>query len=96
MELTIILAADGIGFVNDDPIQEYESKRMLQLLKQYRRCFNANSFTAAGIKDGQSTVTLDIAGAAATTQCSNCEIAKDPENNDLQQLGANVVVQLQA
>ena len=29
--------------------------------------YNTNSFTAGNAKDGQSTVTLDIGGGAATT-----------------------------
>ena len=45
------------------------------------------------IKDGQSTVTLDIGGGAATTAMFKLvRSANDPENNDLSAVGANVIV----
>ena len=55
--------------------------------------YNTNSFTAGNAKDGQSTVTLDIGGGAATTHMFKLvRSAMTSENNDLSAVGANVIV----
>jgi hypothetical protein len=81
---------DGIGFVNDNPQQEYVIKADAAVTQA-----NTNSFTATDNKDGQSTVTLDIGGGAATTHMFKLvRSADDPENNDLTAVGANVIVSI--
>ena len=55
---------DGIiGFVNDNPNQEYVGKADAAVTQSMYGSagYNTNSFTASD-KDGQSTVTLDIGG----------------------------------
>ena len=61
LELTIIqVASDGIGFVNDNPMQEYTCKAdaavtQANLLSTITKQW---SFTARTAKDGQSTVKI--------------------------------------
>ena len=86
---------DGIGFVNDNPQQEYTIKADAAVTQAMigDAGYNTNSFTAGDAKDGQSTVTLDIDGGAATTHMFKLvRSADDPENNDLTAVGANVIV----
>ena len=86
---------DGIGFVNDNPQQEYVIKADAAVTQAMigDAGYNTNSFSASDAKDGQSTVTLDIGGGAATTHMFKLvRSADDPENNDLTAVGANVVV----
>ena len=88
---------DGIGFVNDNPQQEYTIKADAAVTQAMigDAGYNTNSFTAGDAKDGQSTVTLDIGGGAATTHMFKLvRSADDPENNDLTAVGANVVVSI--
>ena len=88
---------DGIGFVNDNPQQEYVIKADAAVTQAMigDAGYNTNSFTAGNAKDGQSTVTLDIGGGAATTHMFKLvRSADDPENNDLAAVGANVVVSI--
>jgi len=86
---------DGIGFVNDNPQQEYVIKADAAVTQAMigDAGYNTNSFTATDAKDGQSTVTLDIGGGAATTHMFKLvRSADDPNNNDLGSVGANVIV----
>ena len=86
---------DGIGFVNDNPQQEYVIKTDAAVTQAMigDAGYNTNSFTATDAKDGQSTVTLDIGGGAATTHMFKLvRSADDPNNNDLSTAGANVIV----
>ena len=88
---------DGIGFVNDNPQQEYVIKTDAAVTQAMigDAGYNTNSFTAGNAKDGQSTVTLDIGGGAATTHMFKLvRSADDPNNNDLTAVGANVVVSI--
>ena len=88
---------DGLGFVNDNPFQEYVIKADAAVTQaMYGDAgYNTNSFTAGNAKDGQSTVTLDIGGGAATTHMFKLvRSADDPQNNDLTAVGANVVVSI--
>jgi len=88
---------DGLGFVNDNPFQEYVIKADAAVTQAMigDAGYNTNSFTAGNAKDGQSTVTLDIGGGAATTHMFKLvRSADDPENNDLAAVGANVVVSI--
>ena len=90
-------STDGLGFVNDNPFQEYEMKADAAVTQaMYGDAgYNTNSFTATDAKDGQSTVTLDIGGGAATTHMFKLvRSADDPNNNDLGSAGANVVVSI--
>ncbi len=88
---------DGIGFVNDNPQQEYVIKADAAVTQAMigDAGYNTNSFTASDAKDGQSTVTLDIGGGAATSHMFKLvRSADDPENNELTALGANVIVSI--
>ena len=88
---------DGIGFVNDNPNQEYIIKAYAAVTQAMigDAGYNTNSFSAGDAKDGQSTVTLDIGGGAATTHMFKLvRIADDPENNDATAVGCNVVVSI--
>ena len=88
---------DGIGFVNDNPQQEYIIKADAAVTQAMigDAGYNTNSFSAGDAKDGQSTVTLDIGGGAATTHMFKLvRIADDPENNDATAVGCNVVVSI--
>ena len=90
-------SSDGIGFVNDNPQQEYVIKADAIVTQAMigDAGYNTNSFTAGDAKDGQSTVTLDIGGGAdATHMFKLVRSADDPENNDLGAVGANVVVSI--
>ena len=90
-------STDGIGFVNDNPQQEYVIKADAAVTQAMigDAGYNTNSFTAGNAKDGQSTVTLDIGGGAATTHMFKLvRSADDPQNNDLTAVGANVVVSI--
>ena len=85
------------GFVNDNPFQEYvgKSDAIVTQAMYGDAGYNTNSFTASDAKDGQSTVTLDIGGGAATTHMFKLvRSADDPDNNDLTAVGANVVVSI--
>ena len=84
---------DGIGFVNDNPQQEYVAKADAAVSQSdIGTSFNVNNFTAGDASSGQSTVTLDITGAAETKMFRVVRSADDPDNNDLTAAGANVVV----
>ena len=86
---------DGLGFVNDNPFQEYVIKADAAVTQaMYGDAgYNTNSFTATDAKDGQSTVTLDIGGGSAGTHMFKLvRSADDPENNDNGAIGSNQIV----
>ena len=89
-------SSDGIGFVNDNPMQEYTAKcddaiTQANLLST----FNSTDGATAGTQtNGQSTVKLDIGTAAATCQFKVVRTANDPANNDNTVLNSNVIVMI--
>jgi len=86
---------DGLGFVNDNPFQEYVTKADAAVTQaMYGDAgYNTNSFTASDAKDGQSTVTLDIGGGADSTHMFKLvRSANDPENKDNTAVGSNQIV----
>ena len=88
-------SSDGIGFVNDNPQQEYVIKADAAVTQAMigDAGYNTNSFTAGDAKDGQSTVTLDIGGGSnATHMFKLVRSANDPENKDNTAVGSNQIV----
>ena len=88
-------STDGLGFVNDNPFQEYVGKADAAVTQSMYGSagFNVNSFTASDAKDGQSTVTLDIGGGSDGTHMFKLvRSADDPENNDNGSIGSNQIV----
>ena len=87
-------SSDGIGFVNDNPTQQYVVKCDAAVTQaMIGTAFNVNDFTAGDAKNGQSTVTLDIGGTAAETKLFRIVRSADqPGDNDLSLVNANVVV----
>ena len=88
-------SSDGLGFVNDNPFQEYvgKSDAVVTQAMYGDAGYNVNSFTASDAKDGQSTVTLDIGGGAASTHMFKLvRSANDPENKDNTAIGSNQIV----
>jgi hypothetical protein len=86
---------DGLGFVNDNPQQEYVIKADAAVTQaMYGDAgYNINSFTATNAKDGQSTATLDIGGGAATTNMFKLVRGADEAgNNDYTAVNSNVIV----
>ena len=86
---------DGLGFVNDNPQQEYVIKADAAVTQaMYGDAgYNVNSFTASDAVSGQSTVTLDIGGGAASTHMFKLvRSANDPENKDNTATGSNQIV----
>ena len=87
---------DGIGFVNDNPMQEYTCKADAAVTQaSLLHTFNPNDGATVGTSNnGQSTVTLDITGSAATSMFRIVRTANDPANNDNATANSNVVVQI--
>ena len=86
-------STNGIGFVNDDPFQEYICKADAAVTQAIKgQCGNVNNFTATDNKDGQSTVTLDVGALDETHMFRVVRSAEDPDNEDLTAAGANVIV----
>ena len=86
-------STNGIGFVNDDPHQEYIIKADAAVTQAIKgQCGNVNDFTATDAKNGQSTITLDVGALAEDHMFRVVRSAEDPENEDLTAAGANVVV----
>jgi len=84
---------DGIGFVNDNPQQEYVCKADAAVAQTaIGTVFNCNNFTAGDAKSGQSTVTLDITSAAETKMFRVVGSANEIGNDDMASAGANVRV----
>ena len=86
-------STNGIGFVNDDPFQEYVCKADAAVTQAIKgQCGNVNNFTATDAKDGSSTATLDVGALDETHMFRVVRSAEDPENEDLTAVGANVIV----
>jgi hypothetical protein len=89
-------STDGIGFVNDNPMQEYTCKADAAVTQaNLLSTFNPTDGATAGTQqDGQSTVKLNIASADATSMFRIVRTANDPANNDNTAANSNVIVQI--
>ena len=87
---------DGIGLVNDNPMQEYTCKADAAVTQaNLLHTFNPNDGATTGTQyEGQSTVKLDITGTAATSMFRVVRTANDPANNDASVLNSNQIVQV--
>ena len=89
-------STDGIGFVNDNPMQEYTCKADAAVTQaNLLSTFNPTDGATAGTQiNGQSTVKLNIASADATSMFRIVRTANDPANNDNTAANSNVIVQI--
>ena len=89
-------STDGIGFVNDNPMQEYTCKADAAVTQaNLLNTFNPTDGATAGTQiNGQSTVKLDVTVTAATSMFRIVRTANDPANDDNSVLNSNVVVQI--
>ena len=89
-------SSDGIGLVNDNPMQEYTCKADAAVTQaNLLHTFNSEDGATVGTSThGQSTVTLDITGTAATSMFRIVRTANDPANNDASVLNSNQIVQI--
>tara|TARA_Y100001954_G_C15662642_1_gene528527 strand:- start:74 stop:730 length:657 start_codon:yes stop_codon:yes gene_type:complete len=88
-------STDGIGFVNDDPMQEYIVKSDAAVPQtKHGDAFNIKNFTASDAKNGQSTAFLAVDGVtgANTKMFRVVRSAEDPNNEDLTAANCNIVV----
>ena len=87
---------DGIGLVNDNPMQEYTCKADAAVTQaNLLNTFNPTDGATVGTSThGQSTVKLDITGTAATSMFRIVRTANDPANNDASVLNSNQIVQI--
>ena len=87
---------DGIGLVNDNPMQEYTCKADAAVTQaNLLSTFNSTDGATAGTQtNGQSTVKLDVTGTAATSMFRIVRTANDPANDDNSVLNSNVIVQI--
>ena len=87
---------DGIGLVNDNPMQEYTCKADAAVTQaNLLSTFNPTDGATVGTQtNGQSTVKLNIASADATSMFRIVRTANDPANNDNSVANSNVVVQI--
>ena len=85
-------STNGFAFVNDDPLQSYIVKADAAVTQaNHGGTFNVNN-NGGTSKDGQSVVTLDIDSANVNKMFTVVGSAEDPENEDLTQAGANIIV----
>ena len=89
-------SSDGIGFVNDNPMQEYTCKADAAVTQaNLLSTFNPTDGATVGTQtNGQSTVKLNIASADATSMFRIVRTANDPANNDNTAANSNVIVQI--
>ena len=89
-------STDGIGFVNDNPMQEYTCKADAAVTQaNLLSTFNSTDGATAGTQiNGQSTVKLNIASADATSMFRIVRTANEPGNNDASTANSNVIVQI--
>jgi len=89
-------SSDGIGFVNDNPMQEYTCKADAAVTQaNLLSTFNSTDGATAGTQtNGQSTVKLNVASADATSMFRIVRTANDPANNDNTAANSNVIVQI--
>ena len=87
---------DGIGLVNDNPMQEYTCKADAAVSQaNHLSTFNPTDGATAGTQiNGQSTVKLNIASADATSMFRIVRTANEPGNNDASTANSNVIVQI--
>tara|TARA_Y100001936_G_C15954435_1_gene602051 strand:- start:32 stop:685 length:654 start_codon:yes stop_codon:yes gene_type:complete len=87
---------DGIGFVNDNPMQEYTCKADAAVTQaNLLSTFNPTDGATVGTStNGQSTVKLNVASADATSMFRIVRTANDPANNDNTAANSNVIVQI--
>ena len=87
---------DGIGLVNDNPMQEYTCKADAAVTQaNLLNTFNPTDGATVGTStNGQSTVKLDVTGTAATSQFRIVRTANDPANDDNTAINSNVIVQV--
>ena len=87
---------DGVGLVNDNPMQEYTCKADAAVTQaNLLSTFNSTDGATAGTQiNGQSTVKLNIASADATSMFRIVRTANDPANNDNASANSNVIVQI--
>ena len=89
-------STNGIAFVNDDPHQEYIVKTDAACGQAlFGLVGNMNDFDGTG-KDGASNTTFDTGTQAETAMFRIVRSAEDPDNEDLTQAGANIVVVMNA
>ncbi len=89
-------SSDGIGLVNDNPMQEYTCKADAAVTQaNLLNTFNSTDGATVGTSThGQSTVKLDVTGTAATSMFRIVRTANDPANNDASVLNSNQIVQI--
>ena len=89
-------STDGIGFVNDNPMQEYTCKADAAVTQaNLLSTFNSTDGATAGTQtNGQSTVKLNVASADATSMFRIVRTANDPANNDNTAANSNIIVQI--
>jgi hypothetical protein len=87
---------DGVGLVNDNPMQEYTCKADAAVTQaNLLSTFNPEDGATVGTQNnGQSTVKLNIASADATSMFRIVRTANDPANDDNSVLNSNVIVQI--
>ena len=89
-------SSDGIGLVNDNPMQEYTCKADAAVTQaNLLSTFNPTDGATVGTSsNGQSTVKLDVTGTASTSMFRIVRTANDPGNNDNTAANSNVIVQI--
>ena len=89
-------SSDGIGFVNDNPMQEYTCKADAAVTQaNLLSTFNPTDGATVGTSsNGQSTVKLDVTGTASTSQFRIVRTANEPGNDDASAINSNVIVQI--
>ena len=88
-------SSDGIGFVNDDPMQEYIVKSDAAVAQtKIGDAFNIKNFTASDAKNGQSTAFLAVDGVtgANTKMFRVVRSAEDADIEDLSAANCNIFV----
>ena len=91
-------SSDGLGFVIDNPFQEYVIKADAAVTQAMYgdagyNCTNQTAVEGTTIQDGQSLVKLHISGGAASTKMVKLvRSANAPENKDNTAVGANQIV----
>ena len=94
-------SADGLGFVIDNPSQEYVIKADAAVTQAMYgdagyNCTNQDG-SSSQVTDGQSLVKLHISGGAASTKMVKLvRSANAPENKDNSVAGANQIVTISA
>ena len=94
-------STDGIGFVNDNPMQEYTVKAdaavtqaMLLSVTTFNSTAGATGTAGSDQQDGQSLVKLNIASSGTAGAFRIVRTANDPANNDNTAANSNVIVQM--